>query len=644
MFVIKKQAHENINLLTSLLITEQMFSSQAAELTRLYIWFYTSSKLKYCRSLNAKIVTYHPFLFQTMYSLFKRLYVLFVLLCIVNTVDAQKFSTVFEQSQGKQTATYQELIAYYKTLSATYPTLQLQEVGATDTHYPLHIVYYSQDQNFSIRSWKEEQRIILLINNGIHPGEPDGIDASMQLLRDAAQGKLHIPKQIVLAVVPVFNIGGMLNRGSYSRANQNGPQSYGFRGNAQNLDLNRDFIKMDAQETKSLVRLMRALDPDIFIDNHVSNGADYQHVMTLLSPNNQKLGKHMGAFLNEVMEPELYQEMKLAGYDLAPYVNHWGDTPDKGWTQFYDPPRFTSGYAALFQTFAFVPEAHMLKPYAQRVAATYALMKTFINLAATHQQAIKQVRQKERNYVLAQKDVPLNWVVDTTKFTTISFKGYKAKYKPSEVSGKLRLYYDRSMHYTLPVPFYNYFKPTNIVSVPRYYVLPQGWKKVIARLKTNGVQMMEMKKDTVIHVVTYKIQDYKTTPKPYEGHYLHTGVTYETITAPVPFRKGDFLISTQQIAKRYLIETLEPNAPDAFFAWNFFDAVLQQKEYFSDYVFEDEAAQLLKQNPALRSALNSACKADTTIAQSAQKQLAFIYQHSPYQEPEYLRYPVFRIE
>lgn len=594
--------------------------------------------------MKAKIVTYHPFLFQTMFSFFKRHYLLFILLSIVNTVSAQKFSTVFELSQGKQTASYQELIAYYEKLSATYPSLQLQEIGATDTRYPLHIVYYSQDQNFSIRTWKEEQRIILFINNGIHPGEPDGIDASMLLLRDAAQGKLNIPKQIILAVVPVFNIGGMLNRGSYSRANQNGPEAYGFRGNAQNLDLNRDFIKMDAQETKSLVKQMRALDPDIFIDNHVSNGADYQHVMTLLSPNNQKLGTYMGTYLKQVMEPELYRQMKQEGYDLVPYVNHWGDTPDKGWTQFYDPPRFTSGYAALFQTFAFVPEAHMLKPYAQRVAATYALMKAFINFAATHQQTIKQVRQEERNYVLAQKNFPLNWMVDTTRFSMIPFKGYTAKYKPSEVSSKPRLYYDRSLPYTIQVPFYNYFMPSNIVSAPRYYILPQGWKKVIARLKINGVQMTEFKNDTVINVVAYKIQDYKTSPKPYEGHYLHTGVTYTTVTSPIQFRKGDYLISTQQVAKRYLIETLEPNAPDAFFAWNFFDAVLQQKEYFSDYVFEDEAARLLKQNPTLRSALNNACKTDSTMAQSAQKQLAFIYQHSPYQEPEYLRYPVFRID
>lgn len=594
--------------------------------------------------MKAKIVTYHPFLFQTMFSFFKRHYLLFILLSIVNTLSAQKFSTVFEQSQGKQTASYQELIAYYEKLSATYPSLQLQEIGATDTRYPLHIVYYSQDQNFSIRTWKEEQRIILFINNGIHPGEPDGIDASMLLLRDAAQGKLNIPKQIILAVVPVFNIGGMLNRGSYSRANQNGPEAYGFRGNAQNLDLNRDFIKMDAQETKSLVKQMRDLDPDIFIDNHVSNGADYQHVMTLLSSNNQKLGTYMGTYLKQVMEPELYRQMKQEGYDLVPYVNHWGDTPDKGWTQFYDPPRFTSGYAALFQTFAFVPEAHMLKPYAQRVAATYALMKAFINFAATHQQTIKQVRQEERNYVLAQKNFPLNWMVDTTRFSMIPFKGYTAKYKPSEVSSKPRLYYDRSLPYTIQVPFYNYFMPSSIVSAPRYYILPQGWKKVIARLKINGVQMTEFKNDTVINVVAYKIQDYKTSPKPYEGHYLHTGVTYTTVTSPIQFRKGDYLISTQQVAKRYLIETLEPNAPDAFFAWNFFDAVLQQKEYFSDYVFEDEAARLLKQNPTLRSALNNACKADSTMAQSAQKQLAFIYLHSPYQEPVYLRYPIFRID
>jgi len=205
-------------------------------------------------------------------------------------LQAQTFPTTYEISKGTATATYEEVIDFYKKLDQHFVTVKMEEVGATDVMYPLHVVYYSKEGNFDIKAWKREEKTILFINNGIHPGEPDGIDASMMLLRDAAIDKINIPDNIVLAVIPVFNIGGAINRGSYSRANQNGPKAYGFRGNAQNLDLNRDFIKMDAKETQSLVRLYHELNRDLYIDNHVSKGADYQHVKTFLTTHPQKPG------------------------------------------------------------------------------------------------------------------------------------------------------------------------------------------------------------------------------------------------------------------------------------------------------------------------------------------------------------------
>lgn len=557
---------------------------------------------------------------------------------------AQSFSTVFEHSKGKQTTDYAGLIRFYEQLDAAYPDINLQTAGGTDAGRPLHVVYYSRDGHFSANEWKRKNKIIILINNGIHPGEPDGIDASMLLLRDAATGKIDVPENVVLAVIPVFNVGGMLNRGSYSRANQNGPEAYGFRGSAQNLDLNRDFIKMDAKETRNLVRLFRTLDPDIFIDNHVSNGADYQHVMTLLTPNARKQGHFMGKYLKNQLEPALYDRMKTKGYDLVPYVNHWGNTPDKGWEQFYEPPRFTSGYAALFRTFAFVPETHMLKPYQDRVAATYELMRSFIDFAAGHQEEIKDVRALEWKAMQERGDFTIDWKVDTSLQSDIVFKGYEAAYKSSAVSGQPRLYYDRSKPYTKTVPFYDKYTPAQTAKAPQYYVLQQGWQGAVLNLNINDVQMIPLKKDTLMELTVYRIKDYETSKRPYEGHYLHSKVQFETRKEKVKLLRGDYLIPVQQEAKRYLIETLEPNAPDAFFAWNFFDAILQQKEHFSDYVFEDEAAQLLLSDPQLRSLLEHKKKTDPKFAADGHAQLEFIYQHSAYQEPEYMRYPVFRID
>ncbi|HEY1031107.1 MAG TPA: hypothetical protein VGD89_05005 [Flavipsychrobacter sp.] len=559
------------------------------------------------------------------------------------TCVAQSFETTFEKSGGTQSVSYKDLIDFYTRLDKQYNTIQMDTVGPTDAYYPLQVVYYSNSGKFNLQEWKAEAKLVILVNNGIHPGEPDGIDASMLLLRDLATGKITVPDNIALAVVPVFNIGGMLNRGSYSRANQNGPTEYGFRGNAQNLDLNRDFIKMDALETQSLAKLFHMLDPDLFIDNHVSNGADYQHVMTLLSTLHGKLGGTMGNYLHQTLEPAIYAEMEKKRYNMVPYVNHWGHTPDNGWMAFHEGPRFASGFSTLFHTYGFVPETHMLKPFRDRTIATYELMRSFLNVAAQQAPQIKSSRSAQQEQYLQRKFIPIAWQVDTTQYTNISFHGYEAGYKRSEVSGQPRLYYDRSKPYKKQVKLRDTYHVKDSVTVPVAYIIPRGWHRVIERLRINGVRLQEMQQDSLMQVTTYRIEHYETTPRPYEGHYLHSNVKVSRSQQYVKLLKGDYMIPVNQPAARYIIETLEPTAPDAFFAWGFFDAVLQQKEYYSDYVFEDEAAKLLQTDKTLYKKLNDK-KQDPTFANDGQAQLDFVYRNSPYYEPVHMRYPVFRIE
>ncbi|MBA3828537.1 MAG: hypothetical protein H0X33_06335 [Taibaiella sp.] len=574
-----------------------------------------------------------------------KIYLSVALLFIISSISyAQQMPTPYEISGGTHTATYAEAIDYYKALTGKYPVIKMEEAGQTDAIYPLHVVYYSRDTDFNVNGWKQKNKIVLLINNGIHPGEPDGIDACMMLLRDAAAGKIKIPRNVVLAVIPIYNIGGALNRNSYSRANQNGPEAYGFRGNGQNLDLNRDFIKADARESRSFAELFHKLDPDIFIDNHVSDGADYQHIITLLATQHNKLGGATGRLMDSTIVPLVYESMKHRGYDLVPYVNDFATTPDHGWTAFYDPPRFSSGYAVLFQTMAFVPETHMLKPYRQRVQATYALMQSFIQIAARNADAITAARTSDRKALEQAKRLTLQWTADTTRYRMIPFKGYEAGYRASAVSGKPRLYYDHDKPFTKQVPFYDHFVPSSSVTVPSAYLLPQGWKDVADRLRMNDVVLAPLEHDVTIYVTAYHIDKYETVPRPYEKHYLHRNITVTPEKQTIKFLRGDYIIATSQPAKRYIVETLEPTAPDGFFAWNFFDAILQQKEYFSDYVFEDEAERLLQKDPTLRKKLQEKMQSDTTLRNNGAAQLDFIYRSSPYMEPGYMRYPVFRVE
>src|SRR5918993_881492 len=227
----------------------------------------------------------------------------------------------FEKTGGTETATYFEVIDWYKQLDNLSSKVSMSTMGMSDAGYPLHLVLVSNDPNFSVNKWKKEGKIIILVNNGIHPGEPDGIDASMLLARDIALNKIALPANVAVGFIPVYNIGGCLNRGSFSRVNQNGPVEYGFRGNSQNLDLNRDFTKCDSREARAFAQIFHFLDPDILMDNHVSDGADYKHTMTLITSQYDKLGAELGGWLKKIFEPALYKEMVGKGWEMAPYVD-----------------------------------------------------------------------------------------------------------------------------------------------------------------------------------------------------------------------------------------------------------------------------------------------------------------------------------
>ncbi len=564
----------------------------------------------------------------------------FLFLLTGSIIHAQP--TPYEKGGKNVTATYEECIDFYKKLDARSAYVHMKTMGPTDAGFPLHLVMVSMDKQFNPLNWHINGKTIILINNGIHPGEPDGIDASMMLVRDVANGKIKLPANVALGIIPVYNIGGCLNRSANFRVDQNGPAEFGSRGNSQNLDLNRDFIKCDSREARSFAGIFHFLDPDIFIDNHVSNGADYQHIMTLISSQHNKLGGEMGKFMNEVFEPGIFKMMKEKNYDLVPYVNFFGETPENGWNEFLEGPRYASGYAALWHTFGFVPETHMLKPYPQRVDATYKIMECFIQFASEHGETIRQLREATKETVARQNSFPIDWKLDKSRFAEIPFKGYTSGRKPSEVSGEPRLYYDRSKPFEKKVPFYNQYTPSVTANKPWLFIIPQGWWKVIELLKINKVPMRQLTADETFQVEVYRVLDYKTAAKQYEGHHINSDVKIDTSLVYMRFRKGDYVILMNQYTNRFVMEVLDPRAPDSYFAWNFFDPILGQKEGYSSYVFEETAAELLKTDTALRNKLEARKLSDTAFAKNGRAQLNFVYENSKYAEPGFMRYPVYR--
>lgn len=563
--------------------------------------------------------------------------ILCILLLAPFCVHAQKE----KQKVFTTTPTYDEIIATYAGLAKNSKLVQLTECGTTDIGKPLHLVVISKDGKFDPASAAAKTKIF--INNGIHPGEPDGIDACIELTRMYVAHPELLPANVVLCIIPVFNIDGCLNRSSMSRANQNGPEEYGFRGNAKNLDLNRDFIKCDALNTCYLEQAFRDWKPDIFIDTHVSNGADYQYVLTVIESQRSKMNYIVSDYVKNKMLPSLYATMKEKKYEMCPYVDFRGETPESGIIGFLDTPRFSTGYTSLFNCISFVTETHMWKPYNDRVWATYEFLLATINFASKENAAILKTHSDADEYVGKQKSFTLNWQLDTSKFEWISFKGFEAKHKLSAISNQQRLYYDRNAPFTKQVKYFNAYLPVTTVTSPEFYIIPQAYTKVIEQFKINKIEMNRLSKDTAMKVEVYYIDDYKSARSPYESHYIHSQVKVSRDEQVIQYYKGDYVVQTNQTSNRYIVETLEPEGGDSFFAWNSFDGILQQKEWFSDYIFEEKADSLLKANPALKAQLLTKQKSDTAFAKDHWAQLYFIYSHSPYMEKTYNRYPVARM-
>ncbi len=590
--------------------------------------------------------------------------------------------TPFEKSLGKATASYDECVAWYQQVAKMFPGwVSLGNIGTGDIGRPIYVLRidldrtrvvdrfgnslgiiddseYQKRRQFVTTHTGEEiarkQVIRLLVNNNIHPGEPEGTDASMLLVRDMLffPGK-YAPEgaDLQIHVVCQYNVDGTLNRGRMSRANQNGPEEYGFRGNAQNLDLNRDFVKMDSKNAQALVAYMSIHDFDFFIDNHTSNGADYQYVLTYFHTRPEKFYHPRRTWI-EPIETELAKRLKQHAWITSPYVETVSSTPDSGIHAFWETGRYATGFAALHGCVGYTVETHMWKPFDQRVVGTLAFLEEFVHSIMHFQYPNDDHYTFQNNGVIVPNSsgrlqpgdkIALHFELDKTRWDSIEFYGYTAKNKVSEVTGLARMYYDLGSPWKKKIKYYRYFRPTEEVIVPKVYIVPFAYVEVAKRLKWNGVNFKQLPMDTIVKVRVSYVTHFETGKSPYEKHYLHTRVATRDTVMAIQLYKGDYVIPVGKQAA-FLTQVLEPKAPDSYFSWNFFDGVLQQKEWFSDYIFEDYAAVWLKQNPGKKLELERKKQLDPVFAKDAWAQLVWVYMQTPLYEPTHNLIPVYRID
>lgn len=553
--------------------------------------------------------------------------------------------TSYEKGNQNQSTTWLECIAFYEELARQFPQLlHFAQAGLTDAGNGIHVGVFSVDGVFERTRIKQAGRTVFFNNNGIHPGEPEGIDACMALVRDLCvdPARRAALGSTVLLFIPIYNVDGCLNRSDTSRVNQNGPEQFGFRGNALHLDLNRDFIKCDSLNARLFNQLLSSWDPDVMVDTHTSNGADYPYAMTLIHTQADKLGSALGPFLRSTMLPHIFAEMAKRGWPTCPYVNPIKDTPDDGIVEFLEVPRFSTGYAALHHVIGFMPETHMLKPYAERYGAMRTLLDVTLEFTAQHGVELQRLRAQAKGAI--RTHWPVSWAIDDSRPSTFLFSGYAAKRSPSLLGNYERLSYDRSAPWQRQIAYHDNFIVDVAVPAPQAYVVPQAWREVLERLTWNGVAMTRATSVRTVQAQYYHIASVTSRPSPYEGHMFHDDIVLEVRSALLQVNVGDYVIALDQPNARYAVETLEPQAHDSFFRWGFFNSVLEKKETFSDYVFEDLALELLQAEVPLR-ALFEQWKADHPELLSEQSEvLGFIFEHCERQrEPEWRRYPVWTI-
>ena len=556
--------------------------------------------------------------------------------------------SLFSQSNwtGNTSPTYPALIDHLKKLDKTHKELSMYNMGPSDYGLPIYLFVINGAKDSTRTFSKALTGTTILINNAIHPGEPDGINACLIWLDQwIAQGKplesKNGDKLPVIAFIPAYNVGGMMNRSSTSRANQNGPEEYGFRGSTRNFDLNRDFIKMDSKNTFTFAKIFHSLDPDVFIDNHVSNGADYQYTLTYIASMKERMSPQMNELTYGKCIPYLTANVKEKDWDLFPYVELKGETPAQGIHAFNDLPRYAMGYASLFHSISFTVETHMLKPFPQRVQATLAFMEGIISFTMKNALEIEAKRSASKLWARNLRQYTFNYQL-TEKTDSILFKGYEHSFPLHPITGLKELSYDRTLPYERMIPWYKTYVPKDSVVVPEYYVVGGQELEVIERLTANHVLFETLTTQSIDTLHVFSVKSYKSPAQPYEGHFKLGQIEVGESEQAIDLKPGDILIPSHQNAAMFIHASLQPRAEDSYLTWNFFDSYLQQKEYFSNYVFKDQIAEILAKNQQLQEEYQLRKATDEKFRNSEWDQLYFIYSRSPYFEQTFMRLPIYQ--
>lgn len=557
--------------------------------------------------------------------------------------------TPYERSRFLETPRYLETMTYCNALAKASPWIRVSSFGVTPQGRSLPLVILSKENAFTPEKARASKKPLLLVQSGIHAGEIDGKDASLMLMREIAVTKslAHLLDHLNILFMPIFNLDGHERFSAYNRINQSGPKEMGWRVTANNLNLNRDYMKADAPEMRAWLKAFHAWKPDMFIDCHVTDGMDFQYDITYSMEMFENSAGPIVAWQKK-LEEYFIPKVNGSGHLIAPFI--WPREEhdlSKGFLTGVATPRFSTGYVALQNRGAMLIETHVLKNYKARVGATYQLVKAVMEYMNGHPDDVRlAVKEAEKQTILHfstpddRTPYPLNFRTPEKNPSTIRFLGYTSETVQSAVSGHA---YKRWTKDTMSVdaPFFDKAEPSLRIAPPTLYLIPQEWTSVLDVLRLHDVRLARLTKDVDAPVEMYRFKNAKWRETPYEGRHPVT-FSMDTLSINRLFPKGTYAVLLNNARAKTAIHLLEPYAPDSFVQWGFFDAVFEQKEYFESYIMEEIAKQMLERNQTVRNEFQKKVNSDSTFAKNPRARLNFFYERSPYMDREWNLYPVAR--
>jgi len=580
----------------------------------------------------------------------RKLIIIF-LLSITNILLAQnnELITKFETTNYLQTVTYEECIDFSQKLAKYSSKVNFIELGRSPQNRPIPLLIVDKDGLVEAQDIKKAGRVILFIQAGIHAGEPDGTDAGFLLLRDIIQKSMYsqLLDSVSILFIPSFNVDGLVRMGPYNRINQNGPKEMGWRTNSLNLNLNRDYMKAETPEIKAWLQLFNHYLPDLFIDCHTTDGADYQYVATYALETFGNLDNGLTQWVLNDYEPYLLETMEELSSPVFPYITfkNWHD-PRSGLIRNVGTPMISQGYTALQNRIGLLIETHMLKAYKPRVFATYQMILATLKMMYTHASELKSLNHIADTKMSVKKFNPnkiaIQYETDMQDTAHVRFLGYEYRIEKSDLTGGDWFQYSHKKA-EFELNLFEKQKQKETVELPLAYIIPVEWKSVQEVIKAHGIYYFITSEKHNINIDTYKFSHQKWADYSFEGH--QNILSFETVVQHInqDFEAGAMVVPVSQRALKVLVYLLEPKADNSLVSWGYFNSIMERKEYAETYVMEKMAREMIKENPGLLEDFLKWKNENPQFANNQYAQTNWFYRRTAYWDKKKDVYPVGRI-